>query len=174
MLNIRFSRRRILSIISTNPDYSSGCGKDFFNSPDPFRVLNRIFNTSNTLNTLEIMKKVLMGALILLALSMSVVSCKGCADKAADASEEAGAAMEEAGEAAEEAMEEAGEATESAVEAAGEAAADAVDAAQEAGEKAVEAAEGAAESAKQAGEDAMNQVKKAADDVKEAVKDSIN
>jgi len=86
------------------------------------------------------MKKVLMGAIILLALSMSVVPCKGCVDEATDTTEEAGAALEEAGEAAGEAMEEAGESAGDAIEAAGEAAADAVNAAQDAGEAAMDAA----------------------------------
>ena len=44
------------------------------------------------------MKKVILGSILMLALSMSFVSCREEADKAKDGMEEAGEAMEEAGE----------------------------------------------------------------------------
>ena len=50
----------------------------------------------------KIMKKVILGSVLMLALSMSFVSCREAADKAKSATDEAGAAMEQAGEDAKE------------------------------------------------------------------------
>ena len=89
------------------------------------------------------MKKVILSAIVMIAMSVSFVSCRETAEKAKDATEQAGEAMDEAadevGEAAKGAMETAGEAVDDAMETTGEAVED--DKVKAAGEDVKEAVE---------------------------------